>query len=324
VRGDADRSDAAPGDDAPGRDALHPRELPPRAWGQVARRVWQGITLHHLSLVSAGVAFFGVIAIFPAIAALIALYGLVADPQQVAETLAAVRPLVPGDVFAMIAGQVDALVAAPSSKLGLASLVSFALLLWTARAGVSALMEGLNVVYREIDERGLFMQYAISLGLTFALLVAIAIALLAVVAVPAALPFTDLGAVGRFLARWVPFAILAAATVLLIGALYRYGPHRALARKRWITIGAVVASVGWLMVSLALSAYFSHFPNLNKTYGSLGAIVAMLFWAYASAFAVLLGAELNAALELQTAKDTTTGPPEPMGERGAWVADHVA
>jgi len=324
VAGDAGRSDAAQGDAAPGRDAEHPRELPPRAWGQVARRVWQGITLHHLSLVSAGVAFFGVIAIFPAIAALIALYGLVADPQQVSETLAGVKPLVPGDVFAMIAGQVDALVAAPTSKLGLASLVSFALLLWTARAGVSALMEGLNVVYREIDERGFVMQYAISLALTLALLVAVAVALLAVVAVPAALPFTDLGAVGRLLARWVPFAILAAATVLMIGALYRYGPHRTLARKRWITLGAVAATLGWLLVSLALSAYFAHFPNLNKTYGSLGAIVALLFWAYASAFAVLLGAELNAALELQTARDTTTGPARPMGERGAWVADHVA
>ena len=131
--------------DAPGRDAAHPKEMPPRAWGQVTRRVWAGITLHHLSLVSAGGGFFGVIAIFPAIAALIALYGLVADPQQVAQTLAAVRPLLPGDVFTMLADQVDAIVAAPTAKLGVASAVSFALLLWSARAGVSALMEGLNI-----------------------------------------------------------------------------------------------------------------------------------------------------------------------------------
>lgn len=310
--------------DGPGRDATRPTEMPPRAWRQIAWRVWAGITRHHLSIVAAGVAFFAVLAIFPAIAALIALYGLVADPQQVGETLAQLEPLLPRDVFTMLSEQVDALIAAPSGKLGLASLVSFALLLWSARAGVSALMEGLNVVYREIDERSLVRQYAISLVLTLAILVAASVALLAVVAVPAALHFTDLGAVGRLLARFVPLVILGAATVFLIGALYRYGPHRALARMRWITLGALMATLGWLAVSVALSAYFAEFPNFNRTYGSLGAIVALLFWLYASAFVVLLGAELNAALELQTARDTTTGRPRPMGERGAWVADHVA
>ena len=234
------------------------------------------------------------------------------------------KPLVPVDVFDMLATQVNAVVAAPQAKLGVASLVSFALLLWSARAGVTALMEGLNVVYRETDERSLLAQYLISLALTFVLIVGVVVALLAVVAVPAVLAFTDVGALGDFLARWVPLLILGFAVVFVIGALYRYGPHRAFARKRWITVGAIVATLGWLAVSLALSAYFSSFPNFNRTYGSLGAIVGLLFWLYASAFVVLLGAELNAALELQTARDTTTGRPRPMGERGAYVADHVA
>ncbi|MFO1143941.1 MAG: YihY/virulence factor BrkB family protein [Amaricoccus sp.] len=298
--------------------------MPPRAWGAVFRRVWNGITEHHLSIIAAGVAFFAVLAMFPAIAALIAVYGLVADPHQVYATLASVKPLLPVDVFDLLATQVNAVVAAPQAKLGIASLVSFALLLWSARAGVTALIEGLNVVYREIDERSLLAQYLISLALTFVLIVGVVVALLAVVAVPAILAFTDVGAVGDFLARWVPLLILGVAVVFVIGALYRYGPHRAFARKRWITVGAVVATLGWLAVSLALSAYFSSFPNFNRTYGSLGAIAGLLFWLYASAFVVLLGAELNAALELQTAHDTTTGRPRPMGERGAYVADHVA
>ncbi len=308
----------------PGRDAGTPSDMPPRAWWQVLRRVWAGITDHHLSIIAAGVAFFGVLAIFPAIAALIAIYGLIADPHQVAQTLESLRPLLPGDVFDMLAAQVNAVVEAPQASLGIASLISFGLLLWSARAGVTALMEGLNVVYRETEARSLVMQYLISLVLTFVLIVGVVVALLAVVAVPAILAFTDLGMLGDFVARWMPLLILGVAVVFVIGALYRYGPHRAAARKRWISVGAVLAALGWLAVSLALSAYFADFPNFNRTYGSLGAIVGLLFWLYASAFVVLLGAELNAALELQTARDTTTGRPRPMGERGAWVADHVA
>ena len=114
------------------------------------------------------------------------------------------------------------------------------------------------------------------------------------------------------------------AVVFVIGGIYRYGPHRALARKRWVSLGAVVATVAWVLASFLLSFYISNFANFNKTYGSLGAIAALMFWFYVSAFVVLLGAELNAEMELQTARDTTTGPPRPMGERGAYVADHIA
>ena len=142
--------------------------------------------------------------------------------------------------------------------------------------------------------------------------------------IPAALSFTDIGQAGRFLARAFPLLVVGIAIVFVIGALYRYGPRRAPARKRWISIGALLATVGWLLVSLALSAYFARFPDFNRTYGSLGAVVGLLFWVYASAFVVLLGAELNAQLELQTERDTTTGRPRPMGQRGAYVADHVA
>lgn len=309
---------------APGRRARRPSEMSLAAWRQVLGRVWQGIATHHLSIIAAGVAFFGVLAIFPAIAALIAAYGFLADPQNVAQTLDAVRPLLPGEVFSMIEGQVDTLVAVPSAGLGVASLVSFVLVLWSARAGTSALMEGMNIVYNEVDTRNIVVQYAISLALTLAFLAVAIVALFAVVAVPTVLNVIEIGALGRLVARAAPMAIVGAAILLVIGALYRYAPRRAPARKRWITVGAVLASLGWLAVSLALSAYFSRFPDFNRTYGSLGAIVGLLFWLYASAFVVLLGAEVNAQLELQTKHDTTTGRPRPMGERGAYVADHVA
>lgn len=308
----------------PGRDARRPTQMNWAAWRQVLGRVWQGIATDHLSIIAAGVAFFCVLAIFPAIATLIAVYGLVADPHNVAETLEAARPLLPGEVFGIIEGQVDALIAAPQAKLGVASVVSFVLVLWSARAGVSALMEGMNVVYGEVDTRSIVVQYAISVALTLAFIAVTIVALFAVVAVPTVLNFTDIGIFGQFLARAAPLVILGAAIVFVIGGLYRYAPRRAPARKRWITVGAVLAAAGWLIVSLALSAYFARFPDFNRTYGSLGAIVGLLFWLYASAFVVLLGAEVNAQLELQTEEDTTTGRPRPMGQRGAYVADHVA
>jgi membrane protein len=317
----AKQEDAAAGT---GRQAASPNQMPARAWGAILMRVWYDIGRDHLSIIAAGVAFFGVLAIFPAIAATIAIFGIVADPSYVAETLQSVRPLLPGDVFTMIADQVNALVNAPPTNLGLASLISIALALWSARAGVSALMEGLNVVYREFDSRSIFLQYAISLALTLALIVVVIVALLAVVAVPTLLHFSDIGPFGALLAQATPLLILGCAVVFVIGALYRYGPHRSLARKRWISLGATLATVGWVVVSLALSAYVSRFPDFNKAYGSLGAIVGLLFWLYASAFVVLLGAEINAESELQTERDTTTGRPKPMGERGAYVADHVA
>jgi len=314
----------AEGGAAAGRDARRPADFPARSWRRVFARVWRGIGRDHLSIVAAGVAFFGTLAIFPAIAALIALYGLVADPAQVGESLKAARPVLPPDVFDIIEDQVGQLVATRPAKLGLTSVVSLAVALWSARAGVTALMAGLNVVYRETDTRSLVVQYLLSLALTIMVIVVALVALFAVVAVPAVLNFIDIGALGALLAQVTPLLILGFAVVFAIGALYRYGPHRALARHRWVTAGAVLATLGWLAVSLALSVYVSRFANFNHTYGSLGAIVGLLFWLYASAFVVLLGAEVNAELELETARDTTTGPPKPMGERGAYVADHIA
>lgn len=323
-RGETTGNDAAAGGRAPGREAGHPAEFPARAWGRIVRRIWIGIGRDHLSIIAAGVAFFGMLAIFPAIAALIALYGFFADPAQIGDTVRVLRPLLPPDVYQMIEAQVGQLVAAGQTRLGVASLVSLALTLWSARAGVTALIEGLNVVYRETDTRSIVVQYLMSLVLTLAALVVAIVALLAVVALPAVLHFSDLGPLGRVLAQVAPLAVLGLASVFVIGGLYRYGPHRAPARKRWLTPGAVLATGGWVAASLALSVYVSRFADFNHTYGSLGAIVGLMFWLYASAFAVLLGAEFNAAMELQTARDTTTGPARPIGERGAHVADHVA
>jgi membrane protein len=187
-----------------------------------------------------------------------------------------------------------------------------------------ALIEGLNIAYRETDTRGILAQYLWALALTVVLTGFAVVVLFAVVALPVFLGFSGLGGLGAWLAQVTPLLVLGCAMVFVIGGLYRYGPHRAPARKRWVSVGAVAATAGWVLVSLALSVYVSAFADFNKTYGSLGAIVGLMFWMYFSVFVVLLGAELNASMELQTERDTTTGPPRPMGQRGAFVADHVA
>jgi membrane protein len=313
-----------PGDIEAGRHVSQPSNFPRKAWWQVGKRVYLGISEHHLSIVAAGVAFFGMLAIFPAIAALIALYGLVADPNQIAQSLGAVRGVLPSDVFTLIDNQVTQLANAGRTTLGIATLISTGFALWSARAGVTALIEGLNIVYSERDERNIIVQYLGSLGLTLVMILMTIAAILAVVATPAVLQFVDLGPLGGLLARLGPPLVLGFGITFVIGAVYRYGPHRRTARVRWVSIGAIFATFGWLIVSLGLSAYVSNFADFNETYGSLGAIVAVLFWFYASAFVVLIGAEINANLELQTRRDTTSGRQRPMGQRGAYVADHVA
>jgi membrane protein len=319
-----DRTDGEERERTRGRQAAHPAQFPARSWRRILYRIWIGIGRDHLSIIAAGVAFFCMLAFFPAIAALIALYGLLADPAQIGQTLQVLQPVLPHDVFEMLKGQIDQLTSAGRTRLGIASLISIGLTLWTSRAGVSALTEGLNVVYRETDTRNIIIQYLMSLVLTVAAMVVAIIALLAVVALPALLHFSDLGPAGRILAQVLPLAVLGFASVFAIGGLYRYGPDRARARKRWLSPGALIATAGWVAVSLALSIYVARFADFNKTYGSIGAIVGLMFWLYATAFVVLLGAELNAEMELETEKDTTTGRARPMGERGAYVADHVA
>lgn len=321
---DPSAPEASPALVAPGRTVSQPTRFGWAAWRQVLGRVFANIGRHHLSIVAGGVAFFGVLSVVPALAALVGLYGLIANPADVMAYLDEFQPLLPPDAYALVEGQLKALLGVPHQNLGIASALAILLALGTARAGVSTLVAGLNIVYREVDTRNIVTEFLASLLLTVLVLVIACAALLATVALPTVLQILDVGPLGAQLAALGPLLILGFAVVFVIGGIYRYGPHRALARKRWVSLGAVVATVAWVLASFLLSFYISNFANFNKTYGSLGAIAALMFWFYVSAFVVLLGAELNAEMELQTAQDTTTGPPRPIGERGAYVADHIA
>ena len=305
-----------------GRDATRPSQFRWRDWKAVLLRVNDNIARHNIWLIAAGVAFYAALALFPAIAALVAIYGLVANAGDITQELGTTRRFLPADAYSLIESQVKDLVAADDQKLGLASILALLFALWSARAGVYGMVAGINVAYSEQDNRSILGSILLTLALTAALMVVIMAAILAIVVVPAALQLIDLDTYSAWIASVVRWPIFILTLMLAIGVLYRYGPDRREARVQWISWGSVIATAVWLLSSLLFSWYVSNFGNYNATYGSLGAIAGLLMWFFVGAFIVLLGAELNAELEHQTLRDSTVGEEKPMGQRGAFVADH--
>lgn len=294
-----------------------------RIWWRVLKRVMNESDARNLGLIAAGVAYYAMLSLFPAIAALIAIWGLVADPQTIADQLGMAQQLLPAAAYTIVADQVEALIRSTASTLQLASLISVLVALWTARNGVAALIRGLNAVYREDHRSNPLMRYVVAIGLT-ALLIAVAlVTFAAVVMLPILLNFFNLSFGVEALIGALKWAILLGVVLFSIGLLYRFGPNRRGARVPWVTPGALFALITWALGSIAFSIYLRNFGSLNEVYGSIGAVVALLLWFYISAYVVLLGALLNAELELQTGRDTTIGAPRPAGQRQAHVADHV-
>lgn len=288
-----------------GRPVPRPSHFGWSDWKVILKRVREAIEKDNLALISAGVAFWAMLALFPAIAAVIGLYGLIADPATIRSHLETLRQILPDSAYEIIAGQVDSLLA-QESGLGIASVVAIVISLWSARLGVKALVTGLNVVYDRADSRGFLRQILVALSLTALLIAVVLVAFAAVVVVPATIALLPLGSVGEWiadLARW-PIALVAVAIGLVV--LYRYGPNRTRPQVRWVTWGAALATLLWLVGSLLFSLYVANFANYNETYGSLGAIVGLLMWFYLSAFVMLLGAELNAEMERHTSCDTAS------------------
>lgn len=309
---------------AVGHLARAPGEIPAQGWWQVLRRVWNEAGSDNISTSAASCGFFALLAIFPALSVLISLYGLVFDPVSVERQLEVVRDFLPPAAYDLIAQRVHDLVTTRSSKLGWSLAFSVALALWSASAGTKAMMTALNVSYEEKERRGFLMFNAMALLFTLCGIFGMSLALSIIVGLPAVLQLGWLGPFADIALRLVSWSLLIGFMILGLALLYRFGPSRKRARWRWITPGSMTVAVVWIAVSLLFSFYVSNFGSYDVTYGSLGAVVAAMMWLYISAFVVLLGAELNAELELQTRHDTTSGPPRPMGERGAYVADHVA
>lgn len=273
-----------------------PKRLSPRFYFRAAVGTFTKIGTANLSLTAAGVAFFGMLSLFPALAALIALLSLVAEPEVVVVQLDELRELMPDDVYDILNTQIQQLVTASSNSLGWAGIVSILLAWWSARAGVGAMMHGLNVVYG-CASRGNFGHYLRALLLTAALVGVGIVALLTVVIAPVILSLLPLGGIVSFMVELLRWLIAFVVIFGGIGLLYRYGPNRKGIQIGWLTPGAIFAGLVWVMVSLAFSQYVAHFGNYNEVYGSIGAVMAMLVWLWISSFVVLIGATLNAEIE---------------------------
>ena len=306
-----------------GRGAVAPWQIPFKGWKDILVRTYHEINDDRLLAVAAGVVFYGLLALFPAITALVSAYALFAKASTINDHLSLISGVLPAGAFDIVKDQVARVLAKGDVKLGLAFATSFVLAVWSANGGMKAIIDALNVVYGESEKRGFLKLNAVSLAFTFGGLVAILIAIGCVVALPIVLSTIGLGSVSDVLLRIGRWPVLVAMMLLGLAVLYRYGPSRRSPQWRWLTVGGVFASVTWLTGSALLSFYLANYANYDATYGSLGAAIGLMMWMWMSTIVVLFGAELNAEIEHQTAIDSTGNGDKPLGARGAKVADTV-
>ena len=313
---------AAEGSDR-GRDATSPAEIPATGWKDIRWRVYANIGDHRILALAAGMTYYSILAIFPALAALVAIYGIFTDAGSIAKHLDDVSGFVPGGAIDVAREQLTRVSSKSNRALGLTFLLGLVISLWSANAAMKSLFDTLNIVYGEREKRGFFRLNAISLSFTIAGIVFVLSALAAVVAVPVLLNYLHLSNFSDLLIRIVRWPAMFIALALAIACIYRFGPSRAAPRWHWISWGSSAAALLWLGASALFSWYAANFGTFNETYGSLGAVVGFMTCLWISAIVILLGAELNAEMEHQTARDTTTGAPKPLGARGARMADTV-
>jgi membrane protein len=306
-----------------GRLAEGPHRIPPLGWKDVLWRTYREVSHDRLTVVAGSVTFYTLLAIFPALGVFVSLYGLVADVSTVDNHLMHLAGVVPLPVLHLIGDQMTRLAAGRPATLSAAFVVSLFLSVWSANAGMKALFDGLNIAYDETERRNYFSRSALSYSFTLAALIFLVIMSAILVAAP--IYFRRIGGGGDWSLWWIPLRWLALFAVATAGfaVVYRYGPCRAHARWIWVVTGAVFAAALWLIGSLGFSWYLNNVAHFDVTYGSLGAVIGFMMWIWESVIVVLIGAELNAEIEHQTACDSTTGPAKPMGERGAIVADTV-
>ena len=286
-----------------GRSATSPHQIPIPGWKDIFVRSWQEVAANNIFLVAGGVTYAVLLALFPALAALVSIYGLLLDPQQVERQVAALSNILPQESTKMIGEELHKLVSAPSGSLSISAGVALVLALWSASRGMSGLINALDIAYDEKETRGFFKLNFIAIGLTVAMLIGGTVIIAVVGVLPAAIQFVGLGSLTQWLVLIFEWPILIAVVMFGLAALYRYAPDRHPPHWRWVSPGAIAATFLWLLGSLGFTIYVAHFNSYNKTYGSLGGVVVLLTWLYLSAFVALFGAVVNAQSERQTQAD---------------------
>lgn len=306
-----------------GRRAKSPFAIPWSGWKDILWRTYQRIDDDRLLANAGGVVFFGLLAVFPAVTAIVSSYGLFADPTTISDNLQTLAMMLPGGTFQIVEDQIARVVSKGNTALGATFAFGLLLAIWSANAGVKAIFDALNVAYEEREKRSFIKLNLISLTFTVGGIAALLLMVATVVAFPLALDHLGIAPESKLivaLARW-PLLFL-----VLLGALailYRFAPSRDAPRWQWLSIGALTAALLWIAGSSLLSWYLSAFANYSATYGSLGAAIGLMTWMWMSAIVVMFGAELNSEIERQTLRDTTVGRPKPLGGREAVSADTV-
>jgi membrane protein len=304
-----------------GQDAERPRDIPKAGWKAVGKRVAASLKRDHVTLLAAGVAFKGLLALFPSIVAIITIWGLVADPAQITSQLEQFTSALPEGAQSLLNDQMSSIASRDSSALGWALAISLLIALWSASGGMAGLIEGVNAAYEEVDQRKFPVKRGLALLLTLGAIVVLLVTIGLIAVLPAALDQLGLGRVGELAVRIGTWPALAALAIVGLAVLYKVAPDRDQPEKRWVTWGAVIATVLWLIGSALFTVYIENFGKFGETYGTFAGIIVLMLWLFLSAFIVLLGAEINAESERQTQHDTTVGEPRPVGRREAIAAD---
>jgi membrane protein len=304
-----------------GRLSNTPFQIPWTGWKDILWRTYVRTGEDRLLAIAAGVVFFGLLAVFPAITALVSCYGLFANPATIGANLQTLALMLPEGSFQIVQDQIARVLMKGNTALGATFLFGLALAIWSANAGVKAVIDALNVVYEEREKRSFIRLNLLSLAFTTGGIAALLLMVSAVVALPLALDHLGLAPESQIIVSLARWPLLLVILVTALGLLYRFGPSRRPARWEWLSVGTLAAGLLWIVGSSLLSWYLSNFANYNATYGSLGAAIGLMMWMWMSAIIVLCGAELNSEIEHQIALDTTIGHAKPMGRRGAVMAD---
>ena len=304
-----------------GREAADPHQIPAPGWKDVLWRTWQDLSDKNLFLVAGGVTYSALLALFPGLAALVSIYGLLLDPAQIEQDVASLAGVLPEQTRAMLQQELHQLASASNGALGISAIVGLLFALWTASRGMSGLITALNIAYGEKEQRSFLKFNLLALGLTLGMLLGGIVGILLVAVLPAVVTTIGPSSITKWLLLILEWPLLMAFMMAGLAVLYRYGPDRDEPQWRWVSPGTVTATVLWIIGSIGFSAYVANFSGYDKTYGTLGGAIVLLTWLYLSSLIVLIGADINAQSERQTRKDTTRGTPQPMGTRGAQAAD---
>ena len=307
-----------------GRHADKPKEIPKKGWIDIGKRVFQQIKKDNIDVVAAGVAFYFFLAIFPTLAATVSIYGLVNDPAEVQAQVNELTHALPEEAGQIITDRLEAITSETDQALGWSMVISVLLSLWSANKGTKALFTGINIAYDEENNRSFIKDNVLTLAFTLGVIIVGIFSMLLVVGFPAVADQLPMPAVLHTLVNWLRWPILLVIVMFSFALIYRFAPDRDKPKFRWVNWGAGIAAFLWMLGSLGFSFYVSNFGSYNETYGSVAAVIILLLWFLLTSYIILLGAELNSEMEHQTVKDSTEGREKPMGQRGAYHADHVA